>query len=76
MAAGVLTAHRALGTWNKKIDRFIALTEFARQKFISGGLPAEKIVVKPNFMHPDPGPGVWRRAGLLCMWKTVAREGS
>ena len=57
VAAGVITAHRALGTWNTKIDRFIALTEFARQKFISGGLPAEKISVKPNFMHPDPGPG-------------------
>lgn len=24
---------------------------------IQGGLPAEKIVVKPNFVHPDPGIG-------------------
>ncbi|MEO0770178.1 MAG: glycosyltransferase, partial [Cyanobacteria bacterium J06649_4] len=28
---------------------------FARNKFIEGGMPAEKIVVKPNFVNPDPG---------------------
>ena len=42
------------------MDRYIALTEFARQRFIEGGLPAEKVVVKPNFVHPDPGPGEGR----------------
>jgi glycosyltransferase involved in cell wall biosynthesis len=52
----MITLHRALGTWNL-VDRFIALTEFARQKFIEGGFPPEKISVKPNFVHPDPGPG-------------------
>jgi glycosyltransferase involved in cell wall biosynthesis len=38
-------------------DRFIALTEFSRQKFIAGGIAAEKISVKPNFVSPDPGAG-------------------
>jgi glycosyltransferase involved in cell wall biosynthesis len=33
------------------------LTEFARSKFIAGGLPAERIVVKPNFVDPDPEVG-------------------
>jgi len=54
LAGGVVAAHRALGTWSSKIDRHIALTEFARQKFVEGGLPEEKIVVKPNFVE-DPG---------------------
>ena len=36
-------------------DLFIALTEFSRQKFICAGIPAEKVCVKPNFVHPDPG---------------------
>jgi glycosyltransferase involved in cell wall biosynthesis len=45
-----------LGTWDRKVDAFIALTEFARRKFIEGGLPAEKVALKPNFLHPDPGP--------------------
>jgi len=51
----MLTVHRALGTWTRMVDVYIALTEFARRKFIEGGLPAEKIVVKPNFVDPDPG---------------------
>jgi len=53
----MLTIHRWLKTWQKQVDLCIALTEFARQKFIEGGLPAEKIVVKPNFVNHDPGVG-------------------
>jgi len=55
--ATMLTVHRAMKTWTQAVDLYIALTEFARQKFIEGGLPAEKIVVKPNFVNPDPGVG-------------------
>ncbi|WP_088241718.1 glycosyltransferase family 4 protein [Calothrix rhizosoleniae] len=53
--ASMITIHRAMNTWEKMVDKYITLTEFSRQKFIQGGLPAEKIVVKPNFVHPDPG---------------------
>lgn len=53
--AATLTLHRWLRTWEKQVDVYIALTEFACQKFIAGGLPAEKIIVKPNFVYPDPG---------------------
>jgi glycosyltransferase involved in cell wall biosynthesis len=51
----MLALHRRWGTWNKLVTCYIALTEFARNKFIAGGLPAEKIVVKPNFVNLDPG---------------------
>jgi glycosyltransferase involved in cell wall biosynthesis len=51
----MLTVHRWLGTWSKMVDCFIALTEFSCKKFTEAGLPAEKIAVKPNFAHPDPG---------------------
>ncbi len=47
--------HRSLRTWTNMVDCYIALTEFARQKMISGGLPAERMRVKPNFVLPDPG---------------------
>jgi glycosyltransferase involved in cell wall biosynthesis len=36
------------------VDAFIALTEFSRDKMIEGGLSAEKVFVKPNFVS-DPG---------------------
>jgi glycosyltransferase involved in cell wall biosynthesis len=51
----LLTTHRFFGTWSKKIDRFIALTEFAETKFIEGGFPEEKFFISPNFLEPDPG---------------------
>ncbi len=53
--ATMLTVHRLRRTWSRDVDLFIALTEFARQKFIAGGLSAERVVVKPNFVAPDPG---------------------
>src|SRR4051794_390750 len=55
--ASMLATHRALGTWRKAVDVYIALCEFSRQKFIEGGLPADKIAVKSNFVSPDPAPG-------------------
>src|SRR5450759_4824237 len=51
----MLIIHRSLGTWTKTVACFIALTEFARQKFIAGGLPQDRIAVKPNFVSADPG---------------------
>jgi glycosyltransferase involved in cell wall biosynthesis len=55
--AAMLVVHRLLRTWERTVDVFIALTEFARRKFIEGGMPADRVVVKPNFVYPDPGPG-------------------
>lgn len=57
IVATTLAVHYGLDTWTKKITRYIALTNFARTKFIEGGLPADKIAVRPNFLDPDPGPG-------------------
>lgn len=56
VVAIMLMLHRLLGTW-KKIDCYVALSQFAREKFIQSGISANKIVVKPNFLYPDPGAG-------------------
>ncbi|TDH56476.1 glycosyltransferase [Dankookia rubra] len=53
----MLAAHRAAGTWQDAVDIYIALTEFGRHKFISAGLPHDRIMVKPNFLDQDPGLG-------------------
>lgn len=57
VVVAMLGLHRALGTWSRLVGRYIALTDFARVKFIEGGLPPDRIAVKPNFLHPDPGAG-------------------
>lgn len=54
--ATMLEVHRRKNTWTEMVDCYVALTEFAREKMIQGGLPADKIRVKPNFVLPDPGP--------------------
>jgi glycosyltransferase involved in cell wall biosynthesis len=57
VVAAMLTVHRSLGTWHRAVDLYLALTEFGRRKFIEGGIPADKIVVKPNFIREDPSLG-------------------
>jgi len=57
VVTGMLALHRAAGTWSRRVDLYITPSEFARRKFIEGGLASEQIAVKPNFINPDPGMG-------------------
>ncbi len=47
--------HRISRTWDKAVDIFIANSRFARDKYIAAGIPGDKILIKPNFVDPDPG---------------------
>jgi glycosyltransferase involved in cell wall biosynthesis len=71
----MITIHRLAHTWTDQVDLYIALTEFARAKFIEGGLPSEKIVVKPNFVHPDPGAGEHRGGYALFVGRLSVEKG-
>jgi glycosyltransferase involved in cell wall biosynthesis len=53
-AATTIALNRTLGTWNRHVRLFLTLNDFARTRFIRGGLPAHKLLVKPNFVS-DPG---------------------
>ena len=55
--AAMLGAHRMVGTWARKVHAYIALTDFAKNKLVEGGLPESRIFVKPNFLARDPGAG-------------------
>lgn len=55
--AGTYALHTWMGSLHRNADRIIALTEFARDKLIAGGLPADRIVIKGNFLEdPTPAP--------------------
>ena len=54
-SAATISFNRRRGTWRKDVDLILALTEFARDRFVESGIPADRIAVKPNFV-PDPGP--------------------
>jgi glycosyltransferase involved in cell wall biosynthesis len=69
----MLTLHRGLNTWTRRVDQYVALSSFAREKLVEAGLPREKIVVKPNFVWPDPG--AQQQAGSYVLYVgRVSRE--
>jgi glycosyltransferase involved in cell wall biosynthesis len=49
-----LGVHHATGTFSRHVAKFIALTGFAADLLVRDGIPAERVVVKPNSV-PDPG---------------------
>jgi glycosyltransferase involved in cell wall biosynthesis len=57
------------------VDTYIALSEFARRKFIEGGLPRDRIVVKPNFVSPDPGIGQGQGGYALFVGRLSEEKG-
>lgn len=75
VAASVLATHRVLGTYRDCISCFIALSAFARDKLIAGGLPAERFRIKPNFVRSDRMPDWSRRMGGLFVGRLSAEKG-
>lgn len=72
--AGILVLHRGLGTYTDKVTRYIALNDFCREVFIRGGLPVNRVCVKPNFVG-DPGLGSSTRQGFLYVGRLSAEKG-
>jgi glycosyltransferase involved in cell wall biosynthesis len=75
VVATMLGVHRAKRTWTRSVDLFYTLTDFARQKFVEGKMPAERIVVKPNFVHPDPEPGAGRGGYAVFIGRLSQEKG-
>ncbi|MCL4530650.1 MAG: glycosyltransferase family 4 protein [Chloroflexi bacterium] len=68
VVASMLSLHRWLKTWQSKIDVYLVATEFYRRKFVEGGLPAHKVVVKPHFIYPDSGMLTERQPGNYALF--------
>jgi glycosyltransferase involved in cell wall biosynthesis len=49
IVALMLAFHRWLKIRENYVDRYLVATEFYRGKFINGGIPKDKIIVKPYF---------------------------
>ena len=75
MTAVMLAVHRALGTWGEMVDVYVALTEFARDRFVAHGLPADRIVVKPNFVQADSDVGEHGGGFALYVGRLVPEKG-
>jgi glycosyltransferase involved in cell wall biosynthesis len=76
IVAGVTSWHRMRGTWRNEVDRYIVLTQFARDLFAqSGVVPPDKIMVKPNAV-PDPGVGIGDGKYLLFVGRLSPEKGT
>lgn len=62
-------------TWHRHVHRFIALTDHGKTMFEQGGLPAERIVVKPNFAPESPSQPVLARHGALYVGRLSPEKG-
>lgn len=72
----MLSVHRLRKTWTRTVDRYIALTEFSRSKFVNNGIPAKKITVKPNCVDPDPGKRVGEGSYALFVGRVSREKGA
>ncbi len=88
VAAARNALHRARHTWTREVDRFIAPSQFAKDKYVGAGMESTRIVVKPHFVRSlgqpcEGGGGFFLFAGrldrekglavLLEAWKHVPR---
>ncbi|MEH1012741.1 glycosyltransferase [Micromonospora sp. CPCC 206060] len=71
LMATTLAVHR--GTW-KSVDRYIALTSGIAAHLQDYGIPAERIVVKPNGI-PDPGTPAPLGDGFLFLGRLSPEKG-
>jgi len=75
-AVAAMTAlHTIKGTWLNAVDLYIALTDFVRDKFIEAGFPSEKVLVKSNFVYPDPGCGDGKGGYALFVGRLSPEKG-
>ena len=74
-AAVMLATHNYKQTWSTTVSAYIALTDFARDKFVQGGFPAEKIFVKPNYLQTDPGVGEGKGNYALFVGRLTPEKG-
>lgn len=68
-----MTLHRAIRTFDR-VDRFVVLSEFQRQKLSLAGLDSERMVVRRNFAWPAErrsGPGEY----FLTLGRLSAEKG-
>lgn len=73
--AAMVMLHEGMGTWRHKVTRYIALNEFCRRKFIEGGVPAERIDVKPNFVDQLGTPDWSDRRGGVYVGRLSVEKG-
>jgi len=72
--AVMLEFNRGIGSYWRKVTRYIATNEFFAGKFVAGGIPADRISVKPHFVDVEP-PEKRERSGGLFVGRLAPEKG-
>ena len=71
----MLTTQRLRRIWHEQVSRFIVLNQLCLETFVRGGLPANKLRIKPNFVE-SPEVLHWQpRRGGLFIGRLSAEKG-
>jgi glycosyltransferase involved in cell wall biosynthesis len=64
--AAMTAIHRKLGTYDRCVTRYIALSRFSKEKLVQAGFAPSHVSVKPNFADlPAPMPDGERKGALF-----------
>lgn len=75
VAATANAFQRAIKKSLHLVDRFIALSETSRQQFKLAGIPGSKLIVKPNFVRPDPEVGTAKGNHVVFVGRLTEEKG-
>jgi glycosyltransferase involved in cell wall biosynthesis len=75
VTTGMLGLHRIIGTYEKKVARYIVLNKFCLEKFVQGGFPEDLFRIKPNFVHFSGLPNWHGRSGGAYIGRLSAEKG-
>lgn len=72
--ANFIRVHRSRGTWNRKVSALVALTDFAKDKFVEGGISPRNLVVRRNYSE-DLGLGNQDGDFAICLGRLSPEKG-
>ena len=75
LVARMISRNRRSGTWDRLVDAYIAITDICRGVFVRAGLPADRVIVKPNFLQEDPLPAESPGAGAIFRGRLSREKG-
>lgn len=75
VVASMQSVHKLLHTYDRQVDVYIAVSEFVRRKYMEFGIDGERIVVKPNFVYPDPTPHFEKQPYAVFVGRLTPEKG-
>ncbi len=59
----------------RHINFYLCISEFVKNKMVEGGFPSNKLIVKPNFVYPDPGYSPYKDNFILYVGRLSSEKG-